>query len=86
VPIVIDSTCCTVSRSRPSLPARSAYFGNGGIYSEGNNWGNHGWNSVYRHSYRYGRFHRSNYYAGGSCYKTVPNEFGLRRINVCETF
>jgi hypothetical protein len=50
----------------------------------GGHGGGHGghWGGNFRH----GRFYRSAFYIGGSCYKTVFTEFGPRRINVCDSY
>ncbi|MDB5639056.1 MAG: hypothetical protein JWP51_3964 [Bradyrhizobium sp.] len=46
--------------------------------------GGHGghWGGNFRH----GRFYRSSFFIGGSCYKTIFTELGPQRVNVCNAY
>jgi hypothetical protein len=72
----------SIAAVAPSAASAHGMGGHGG--GHGMHGGGHGghWDGGFRH----GRFHRSAFVIGGSCYKTVFSEHGPRRINVCNPY
>jgi hypothetical protein len=79
---LVTLAAASIAAVVPSAASAHGMGGHGG--GHGMHMGGHGghWGGNFRH----GRFYRSAFYIGGSCYKTVFTEFGPRRINVCDSY
>jgi hypothetical protein len=79
---LVTLAAASIAAVAPSAASAHGMGGHGGGHGmhmggHGGHWGGH---------FRYGRFYSSNFFAGGSCYRTVFGEFGPRRINVCNVY
>jgi hypothetical protein len=72
---LVTLAAASIAAVAPSAASAHGMGGHGG--GHGGHWGG---------NFRHGRFYRSGFYIGGSCYKTVFTEFGPRRINVCDSY
>jgi hypothetical protein len=72
---LVTLAAASIAAVAPSAASAHGMGGHGG--GHGGHWGG---------NFRHGRFYRSAFYIGGSCYKTVFTEFGPRRINVCDSY